>query len=81
MASIVLFYYGTKGYLDWFPLVYSVSIEHKLCKPVIHNLWCCLAKVFICWSSEKASTQNFGLLQLYWWGFSCSECDAMLLGL
>ena len=35
MASLVLLYCGTRGYLDWFPLV---SIDHTLCKPVITQL-------------------------------------------
>jgi len=38
MASIVLLYCGIRGYLDWFPLVYSVYIDHKLCKLVITQL-------------------------------------------
>ena len=40
MANIVLLYCGMGGYLDWFPLVYSVSIEQacQTCGPLQAHL-------------------------------------------
>jgi hypothetical protein len=66
MASIIILYCGTRGYLDWFPLVYFVSIEHKLCKPVITQLVLLPCESFHQLVVREGFNTNFEILTAVW---------------